>query len=157
MFQAAQFDRIGGNVIRGISPRRKGIRTEDGVAARREIPRSACRAVVEFLEGRLLLTTFYVSSTGSNIISEVNEASGSVTPVASGLSDPFGIVSLPNGSLDVNNHDSDTVENVSSQGIVSALATVGNGPDGLTVDGQGNLTPRIIRTALSARLRRRVS
>jgi sugar lactone lactonase YvrE len=84
----------------------------------------------------------YVTSSGSNSVCRVDEATGAVTTFATGLNDPFGIVLAPNGNFYVANQANlglGTISQITPNGVVSTFATTGTAPDGLVVDGSGNL------------------
>jgi len=84
----------------------------------------------------------YVTNSGLNTISRVDETAGSVSTFATGLNDPFGIVLAPNGNFYVANQANlgiGTISQVTPNGVVTTFATIGLAPDGLAVDGSGNL------------------
>ena len=85
----------------------------------------------------------YVTNSGANTVSRVDEAAGTVTTFATGLNDPFGIVVAPNGNFYVANQAGDlqasTISQITPNGVVTTFANIGIGPDGLAVDSQGNL------------------
>jgi len=84
----------------------------------------------------------YVTNSGANTISRVDESTGAVTTFATGLNDPFGIVLAPNGNFyvaNLANLGASTVSQVTPNGVVTTFANVGNAADGITVDSQGNL------------------
>jgi YVTN family beta-propeller protein len=91
--------------------------------------------------------TLYVTNSGSNTVSEVNEGTGNVTtfvPSTAGLNDPFGIVFAPDGDLYVANEThgigNGYISQITLGGIVTGtFATIGSTPDGLAVNSAGDL------------------
>lgn len=84
----------------------------------------------------------YVTDSGSNSVSRVDESTGNTTTFATGLNDPFGIVLAPNGNFYVANQadlQAGTISQITPNGVVTAFANIGFAPDGLAVDGSGNL------------------